>query len=120
LVAARLGVEGRHVKYDPKQRYYLIAQKHEENDGGPPHRIVLTLTPGTRTPGPRYYFDTPDPEQEGLKVDKRVTLPRLSTGTGVNIGDTPQQVRRKLGTVPHHEGHARKRQARLSRCIQVS
>jgi hypothetical protein len=28
------------------------------------------------------------------------TLPRLRTGKGINIGDTPQQVRRKLGSQP--------------------
>lgn len=73
------------VKYDPKERYYLVAS--EDCDGA---STDLALTPS--------------PGAWGVKPDDksivRASLPRLRNGTGVNIGDTPAVVRRKLGARP--------------------
>jgi hypothetical protein len=88
-------------KYDPKQRYFLIAYSHTEGD------LNLVLTPQPES----FLFDPSDPDR--WKGVKRVTLPRLRTGTGVNIGDTPQQVRRKLGTTPHREAYDRRKKERV-------
>jgi hypothetical protein len=101
LAGSRLEDEGSYVKYDQKERYYLIATG--DCDGA---SIDLILSPDPKGFG----FDSSDAASR--RRVKRVTLPRLRTGTGVNIGDTPQQVRRKLGVPPHWSSYDRETKER--------
>jgi len=88
LAGGDLGKADSYTKFDPKQRYYLIATG--DCDGA---SVSLILTPK-----PDGYGIEPDDKKSWGKF---VSLPRLRTGQGVNIGETPQQVKRKLGRAPH-------------------
>jgi hypothetical protein len=80
------------LKFDKKEGYYL----NSYSDGlGRLMSIKLVLSPDPKRIG--------DPYSDGEIAKKSITftvLPRLRTGKGVNIGDSPQQVRRKLGSSP--------------------
>lgn len=93
LAGGNLANEGGGVKYDAKTRYYLIATG--DCDGA---SIDLILTPSPASSG----LGDDDREFAKDKNIKRVALPRLRDGKGVNIGDNPQQVQKKLGAAPHH------------------
>lgn len=85
--------EASYTKYDPKSRYFLIATG--DCDGA---SIDLILTPNPDKSG--YAVGVSPQEMVARKYIKRVILPRLRNGSGVNIGDTPQQVERKLDSRP--------------------
>ena len=93
LAGGNLTNEESYVKYDAKARYYLIATG--DCDGA---SVDLILTPSPASSG----MGDDDREYAKDKNIKRVALPRLRNGKGVNIGDTPQQVQKKLGIAPHH------------------
>ena len=79
------------VLYDPKSNYYLIG------DGfGPDHitSVSLTLAPASKI---AEFAGT-------IKRRQNATLPRLKSGSGVNIGDSPATVLRKLGQAPQQTG----------------
>ena len=87
LAGQRLG-QGEFVKYDPSSGYYLV--EYGDSDGDV-DRIILC----------------PDKAAVGVEPGggtgnlQQVTLPRLRTGKGVDIGDTPAQVRHKLRARPN-------------------
>jgi hypothetical protein len=76
------------LKFDPESNYYLVHYGYTwENPAA-----HLRLFPAS---------DLRNGELEGYGTKVQLaTLPRLRTGTGVNIGDTPAQVKRKLGGPP--------------------
>jgi hypothetical protein len=82
------------VEYDPKSNFYLEGIGFA---GDKLNELVLWLHPGPKkvTKENAYYIN-----HRSIK-----SLPHLRTGRGVNIGDTLQQVRRKLGAQPKHEGY---------------
>ena len=84
-------------KYDPKERYFVIGTG--DCDGA---HMSLILTPDLKAEG--YIW-----EDEELRKLPRVSLPRLRTGKGVNIGETPSQVQRKLGAAPHFYSYDREK-----------
>jgi len=89
------------VQYDPREKYYLCSWGMNVGD----YVIVaLTLTP-SRDHAKRYGSD------DNFST-RRAPLPRLKSGWGVNIGDTPQQVRAKLGAGPD-KAHRDKKQNTL-------
>lgn len=92
LAGGNLVDDAGYTKYDPKARYYLLATG--DCDGA---SIDLILTPSPASSG-----RGDDREFANNKSVKRVVLPRLRNGKGVNIGDSPQQVQKKLGARPHH------------------
>lgn len=79
-------------EYDAKERYYLISTGDCD---GTSRDLILTPSPASSGIGGDDRSFAKD------KNIKRVTLPRLRNGKGVNIGDTPKQVKRKLGRGPH-------------------
>ena len=97
LAGASVNDRGSSVKYDPRERYFLLATG--DCDGA---SIDLVLTPDLSAWNRRLEASTP-----------RVSLPRLRTGRGVNIGDTPQEVRMKLGRSPHFYSYDSERRARV-------
>lgn len=79
------------VLYDPKSNYYLIG------DGfGPDHLTSLTLTLAPASKIAEY--------QGTIERRQIATLPHLKSGFGVNIGDSPAIVLRKLGQMPQQTG----------------
>lgn len=90
-------------KYDAKERYYLISTGDCD---GTVRTLILTPSPSSSGMGDddRYFAE---------KSLKRVTLPHLRNGKGVNIGDTPQQVRKKLGVGPHRAWAKKDSKARV-------
>jgi len=80
------------LKFDRKKGYYL----NSFSDGlGRLMSIKLVLCPDPKRLGDPFA----DREIEKKEITF-TTLPRLLTGKGVNIGDSPQQVHRKLGSRP--------------------
>ena len=86
------------MKFDVRQGYYLA--RFTDGLGRP---LVVTL----------YLF--PDPKKNGgyqpghdiyqaTKLQKE-PLPSVRQGYGVNIGDTPQQVKQKLGRAPYYQSY---------------
>ena len=75
--------------YDPKEKYFLIGTG--DCDGA---HMSLYLVPEAEL-GRSW-------SAEWKKKIPHVTLPRLRSGTGVNIGESPTQVRRKLGKSPDY------------------
>jgi len=100
LAGGNLADDADYVKYDSKERYYLVATG--DCDGA---SVDLVLTPNPVGYG---Y----DPATSDKALVERVALPRLRTGKGVNIGDTPQQVQRKLGATPHWSSYDRETKKR--------
>lgn len=100
LAGVRVGHMGNmRGKYDPKQGYYLI--ELQECDGAHKHLLL-----------------TPDPAEAYLEAEQiqrlaRVHLPRLRTGKGVNIGETPAQVQHKLGKAPDFYSYDRVKKERV-------
>lgn len=102
----RLSLAGSHMgdtrsKHDPKARYFLIGMG--DCDGA---HMSLILTP--------------DPQAEGIEWDEeekrelpRVSLPRLRTGKGINIGETPSQVQHKLGKAPNFYSYDREKKEHI-------
>lgn len=104
----RLSLGGVHVTdgaglkvFDPGQHYYLISTGDCDVSS-----LGLVLTPDPRDWG--YDFTKPS-LRKGLK---RRTLPRLSGGVGVNIGESPEQVVRKLGSPPSIKAYNEKTRVR--------
>lgn len=90
--------DGSWLKFDPKSGYYL----ERSTDGlGKLMVLQLVLIPD------RKRLDTGD----DIKTQK-VTLPRLTNGKGVNIGDSPKQVEGKLGALPEVSRYNRKTKIR--------
>ncbi len=94
LAGSHLSIAQRNfIKYDTASGYYLVSRytMGEGTDEGRKVGATLLLTP-----------DQGDVENMFLKVKIQKThLPRLRTGTGVNIGDTAAQVRSKVGPKPY-------------------
>lgn len=79
-------------KFDPKAGFYLI---HTGDCDGA--SVDLILTP-SKSPKDNWDWTWTSKHNEA-----RVTrLPRLRSGSGVNIGDSPATVQRKLGAGPHN------------------
>lgn len=76
--------------FDAKAGYYLV----KFGDTFDVRGATLILSPDLAA---TYWPRSSKMSKSGII---RKTLPRLHTGTGVNIGDTPLQVRRKLGAWP--------------------
>lgn len=87
--------------YDPKEEYYLIARKDCDGDA-----LELILTPDPEKWGQGTVDNVGD---ESLKP---ADLPNLRTGKGVNIGETPSVVKRKLGRAPHYQAYNAKTKTR--------
>lgn len=85
LAGARVDDNKEFTRYDARQHYYLIATG--DCDGA---SLDLILTPD-----PSLIYEG-GLDERGEKVE-RFALPHLRDGKGVNIGDTPDQVRRKIG-----------------------
>lgn len=88
LAGMRLNLrQGNYLKHDAEAGYYL----NVSNNG---NSVGLFLCPS------RDYVAEESGDEAPLPAAVRGKLPRLTTGAGVNIGDTPQQVARKLGAMP--------------------
>lgn len=75
------------IRYDAKAGYYLYGQPH--GDSRPYESASLTLSP-----------ERDDEAVEDKTPVQAATLPRLRSGKGVNLGDSPVGVKRKLGALP--------------------
>ncbi len=91
----------RWIKYDPKSHYYL---ELADDGAGKISSLSLTLSPNSK----RLVYG------EGIDDEpvQKAQLPRLTNGTGVNIGDSPQKVVSKLGTMPQEDNYNRKTKIR--------
>lgn len=102
LAGARLSPHQHHfIKYDPKSRYYL---RSIPDGAGRLQSLTLILSPD---------YKRLDQGDGGPPYAIKASLPRLTNGTGVNIGDTPQQVKRKLGAEPEEFSCNRKTRVRI-------
>ncbi len=92
LAGSRLDIgQADFVKFDSKANYYLI---HGGDNWESPGAYLL-LCPAADLSSLGTF--------ELVKGEvQRTTLPRLRTGRGINIGDTPAQVRQKIGASPRH------------------
>ncbi len=84
------------MKFDARQGYYLA----RFTDGlGRPLVVTLYLFPDPKKNGGYR------PDQDVYKSTKlqKEPLPSVRQGYGVNIGDTPQQVKQKLGRAPDYQ-----------------
>ncbi len=102
LAGARLGPRQKSfTKYDSKSGYYLSFLRDGLGDSLTTLRLVLS------------------PDAEHLNIGgeaedaEKTALPLLTNGLGVNIGDNPQQVERKLGAKPEEVSYNRKSRVRL-------
>lgn len=93
-------------EYDALQRYHLVAGNHFNADGA--GNAYLLLCPDLKR--------QPDLSDTlaGIALE-RGALPQLRAGTGVNIGDTPQQMQHKTGTVAKVIAYYPKTQMRVYR-----
>lgn len=90
LAGQRLAVgEADFLKCDPKAGYFL----HRSGEGWEGLGCHLELCS-------REYFLAKSIFRDDAAKAERTTLPNLKTGWGVNIGDSPAVVRRKLGALP--------------------
>lgn len=103
LAGARLNPRHKNfTKYDPKSGYYLSFLRDGLGDRLTTLSLVLS------------------PDGENLNIGgeaedaQKAVLPRLTNGSGVNIGDNPQQVERKLGAKPEEVSYNRKSCVRIT------
>ena len=79
--------------YDKKKGYYLV----NDTDTKTVYSLLLIT--------PKVLKDNPDGTPDNLKV-RRGTLPSLSTGHGVSIGDSERTVIKKIGKPTSREKNA--------------
>ncbi|MBI5832892.1 MAG: hypothetical protein HZB16_11380 [Armatimonadetes bacterium] len=101
LAGGKLVDQADYCKFDKNQGYYLIATG--DCDGA---SVDLVLTPDPTPYG--WGGDTTD----GGRPPTPASLPRLRTGTGVNIGESPKQVLAKLGAKPESNTYDKKTRVR--------
>ena len=87
------------LRYDARQHYYL---SYEEDGLGHTMLLGLCLRPTHWIPSDfdKNPNDAPDLEDDLEMPAQNAELPRLRSGAGIDIGDTPAQVTGKLGAQP--------------------
>ena len=103
LAGTNLEDKGQFYKFDSQEHYYLAFQK---DGAGHVEFISLKLCPD------RKQVCYPDGELENREISA-ARLPRLRTGKGINIGDTPRQVLAKIGEEPEYYQYNRKTKTRI-------
>lgn len=101
LAGQRLAVgEADFLKYDPKAGYFL----HRDGEGWEGLGCHLELCS-------REYSLNRAMFRDSAAKAERQSLPNIKTGWGVNIGDSPATVRRKLGARPTEQSWDRDKQS---------
>ena len=91
----------RWIKFDAKAHYYL---ELADDGAGDTSSLSLILSPDHKS---LVYGEEWDD-----KSVKKVTLPHLTNGAGINIGDSPRLVIHKLGAAPEENNYNRKTKIR--------